>query len=125
MNIREYIFGPQLIGAIFFVLGLIMQRYPPKQINSFYGYRTSASMKNQQAWDEANRYAARLMTSLGLYSLIIGVAVTAAVNYRVSAPARESLMAAITIISAIVPAVVLITMTESHLKTFNKKNEIR
>ncbi len=36
---------PNLIGAIFIIAGLIMLIFPPKKINSLYGYRTPRSMK--------------------------------------------------------------------------------
>jgi uncharacterized membrane protein len=47
--------------------------YPPEKINTGYGYRTKASMRNQQTWDEANRYSSRLMLFCGLALLIIGL----------------------------------------------------
>ena len=34
-------------GLIFYVAGYIQFKYPPKKINSLYGYRTKTSMRSQ------------------------------------------------------------------------------
>jgi len=125
MSITNFIASPVLVGVVFFIAGMITQAYPPKQINSFYGYRTSSSMKNQETWDEANRYAPKMMWAIGLYSIIIGVATAFIINYWVPVSFKGGLMAGTTIASAIIPAVILMVSTERHLdKTFNKNNEI-
>lgn len=46
-----------LAGIVFFVMGFITKKFPPKKINSFYGYRTNASIKNQEQWDFAQQFA--------------------------------------------------------------------
>ena len=43
------------------IISAVFRIFPPKKINRFYGYRTKSSMKNQDAWDEANRFSANLM----------------------------------------------------------------
>jgi len=64
-------------GLIFIVAGFIMYKFPPKNINSLYGYRTSSSMENQEKWDFAQNYSSKEMMKLGfllsisfLFSLI-------------------------------------------------------
>ncbi|KAA3642432.1 MAG: hypothetical protein DWP98_14195 [Bacteroidetes bacterium] len=47
-----------LCGIIFLILFFIVYRFPPKKINSFYGYRTARSMKNQELWDFAQTFSA-------------------------------------------------------------------
>ena len=54
-----------LCGTSFFVAGLIVMKFPPKKINSLYGYRTSRSMRNQQSWDLAQQYSSRQMVLIG------------------------------------------------------------
>ena len=34
-----------LSGGIFYLVALVLSKFPPKKINYFYGYRTKASMK--------------------------------------------------------------------------------
>ncbi len=57
--------------------GLISSKHPPKTINSWYGYRTTRSMKSQAAWDFAHRYCGRLWTWLGL--ALLGISLVALV----------------------------------------------
>ncbi|MFQ3340416.1 MAG: lipopolysaccharide export LptBFGC system permease protein LptF [Flavobacteriaceae bacterium] len=37
-----------LTGFIFYIVGWIQPKYPPKNTNYLYGYRTNNSMQNQQ-----------------------------------------------------------------------------
>ncbi len=55
-----------LVGGVFVVAGFIMLKFPPKKINFLYGYRTKSSMKNQERWDFAQKYAAKEMMLTGL-----------------------------------------------------------
>ncbi|NNT71066.1 SdpI family protein [Flavobacterium sp. IMCC34852] len=57
---------PFLTGVIFVVMALITLGFPPKKINYLYGYRTRASMKNQQVWDFSQRYSSLKMLQIGL-----------------------------------------------------------
>ncbi|WP_458629321.1 SdpI family protein [Winogradskyella sp. PC D3.3] len=49
-----------------------MYKFPPKKINSIYGYRTASSMKNQQRWDFAQLYASKQMIKYGLLLSVVG-----------------------------------------------------
>jgi uncharacterized membrane protein len=61
---------PILTGPIFMVMGIIVKKFPPKQINGLYGYRTSSSMKSQDRWDFAQTYSANEMIRLGFLLLL-------------------------------------------------------
>lgn len=50
-----------IISPPLLVIGYLFMRFPPKKINSFYGYRTPRSMRSQEAWDFANKYSSALM----------------------------------------------------------------
>lgn len=54
-------FGFLLIGVIMFVAGFVLRFIPPKNINALYGYRTSRSMRSQEAWDFAQRYSGKAL----------------------------------------------------------------
>ncbi|MDX1278523.1 SdpI family protein [Oceanihabitans sediminis] len=54
-----------LAGGAFILAGIIMHFFPPKKINSIYGYRTVRSMKNQNTWDFAQKYSAKLLLGIG------------------------------------------------------------
>lgn len=55
-----------LVGIVFILAGAIMYVFPPKKINSFYGYRTASSMQSQQKWNFAQTYSAKIMMLTGL-----------------------------------------------------------
>ena len=54
------------VGFLFIIVGFIMYTFPPKKINGLYGYRTKSSMKNQQKWNFAQTYSAKVMMLTGL-----------------------------------------------------------
>lgn len=65
------ILGP--CGLIFLVVAWIMLKYPPKEINHLYGYRTPSSMKSQERWDFAQGYSGRLMLRLGVGFMVVAI----------------------------------------------------
>jgi hypothetical protein len=58
-----------LVGIVFFIAAIIMHFFPPKEVNYLYGYRTKASMKNQQVWDFSQKYSTGKMFQLALFLL--------------------------------------------------------
>ncbi len=58
-----------LVPAVMLYFGWRFLKKPPKHINSFYGYRTSRSMKNQQTWDFAHQVCGKLWFRWGLVLL--------------------------------------------------------
>lgn len=60
-----------IVGFVFALTAFITLKFPPKKINSIYGYRTSRSMKNQENWDLAQRFSSQLMLKQGLIMLLL------------------------------------------------------
>ena len=60
-------------GLIFYVVGYIQFKYPPKKINHFYGYRTRTSMQSQEVWNYAQTFSAKKIQHLGVYSFFGGI----------------------------------------------------
>ena len=65
----EYLVGLIFVVLIFFSAGLSIYNNP-RELNSFYGYRTSSSKRTQDTWDEANVYAGKCIMIFSI--LIIG-----------------------------------------------------
>jgi len=63
-----------LCGLIYLIAGLIQIKFPPREINSLYGYRTSSSMRSKEAWNFAQRYSAKF--SIVISIIMIGFALT-------------------------------------------------
>ena len=59
-----------LCGFLFIIAGYILLKFPPKNINSLYGYRTSSSMENQEKWDFAQNYSSKEMMKMGGFLLL-------------------------------------------------------
>lgn len=67
---------PALTGPILILTGFILKKYPPREINSLYGYRTKSSMKTQDRWDFAQQFSSKEMMALGgilTLSCILGI----------------------------------------------------
>jgi uncharacterized membrane protein len=58
----------------FLMLSIYFKNNNPKNINGWYGYRTSMSMKNQATWDEGNRYSSQLMVRIAWINCFISAA---------------------------------------------------
>ena len=63
---------PTLTGLIFIVAAIITSKYPPKNINSVYGYRTKRSMLSKERWDFAQEYSNNLMSKYGIILIFFG-----------------------------------------------------
>ena len=58
MNFQSDIFVIDgLCSLVFLIVFFIGYRFPPKKINTIYGYRTSRAMKNQEYWDFAQSFS--------------------------------------------------------------------
>lgn len=57
-------------NAFMLVLFLVVQKFPPKKINWYYGYRTDRSMKNEETWKIAQNYSSKKAIELTLLSFI-------------------------------------------------------
>lgn len=53
MNSYYYILS---VNGLLFLFSILFYFFPPKKINSFYGYRTPKSMKNDTIWHFANSF---------------------------------------------------------------------
>lgn len=102
-------------GCTLIVMSVITLFYPPKKINSSYGYRTKASMRNQQTWEEANRYSSKLMLLCGGILTAIGL-----LSFFISFLSQANIVAGIvlTLLFSLMP----IPLTERRLnKLFDKE----
>jgi uncharacterized membrane protein len=61
MGHAEFIFINHLSGILLFVTAFLFLKFPPKNINGLYGYRTLSSMKDQSSWDLAQKVSANYL----------------------------------------------------------------
>lgn len=62
-----------LIPALMLILGWMMYKHTPKEINDIYGYRTTMSRMNKDTWNFANKYCGKLWIKIGIIMLIISL----------------------------------------------------
>lgn len=89
--------------------GLVMLKFPPSKINFIYGYRTPRSMKSQERWDFAQRYAARELLRIGGLTMVL-----AAVGFFFKPQSATG--AAVAIALPALFAIVLIVRVERAIK---------
>ncbi|QKJ28546.1 SdpI family protein [Mucilaginibacter mali] len=123
MHWIEWFIGPQLIGVVFLLAGFIQKKYPPKKINNYYGYRMPSAMKNQETWDEANRFSTAYMIKAGMVLIVTGFLVTLLL-YCIPMPQKFKAVTLFLVILAagMGSAISMIMATEKHLsKTFDDR----
>ena len=113
MNILLHLLLTPLMLLIFW----LFKKNPPKKINYFYGYRTPASMKNQDTWKEANAYGAKWGIKL-MWGVLFFVQIPTILLMDVDKSLQISTVAMVIGLIAILP------ITEIHLrKIFNDRGE--
>jgi uncharacterized membrane protein len=100
--------SPALMGSIFLLVGFIFSKYPAKNINYLYGYRSKKSMINEDTWNEANSFSGNLMHKLGLLSVFLGVILCLVIT-------NLMVISFITIAITIIISSLLIILTEKRL----------
>lgn len=71
-NFNFMAFAP---GILILAITAIIKLLPPLKPNSWYGFRTTLSMRNQETWEEANSFSANRMLQAGLILIVIGLVV--------------------------------------------------
>lgn len=67
MNSYYYVLS---INGLLFVFSVFFYFFPPKKINSIYGYRTPKTMKNETIWYFANRFFTKQFIIYSAISLV-------------------------------------------------------
>ena len=105
-----------LLGSILLVMGFITLKLPPKKINLWYGYRTSRSMKNQENWIFAQKFATGEMIRGGWIMIIFALSgLIFPTSVLIDTLAGTTLM--------IILFVVLLVRTEKAIKQFEDSSD--
>ncbi len=73
MNAFTYVLS---VNGLIFFLSIIFYYFPPKKINSIYGYRTHRTMQNPIVWDFANKLFGITLLKYSGISFIAALALT-------------------------------------------------
>lgn len=102
-------FIPVLPGILFVIIGLIAKRFPAKNINPIYGFRTLSAKKGQPQWDYAQEIGATTSITVGITQILIGLFV----GYTV---ANEVFPVAYLLVSTVGCAIYIATSTEQKVR---------
>lgn len=109
-----------IIPAIVTVIGYIMNKYPPKKVNWFIGYRTRKSMKDGAVWKIANQYCGKLWIKIGLIMLVGAFLISAIVYFKILIFSETFL--AIFVLCEIAPLLLSGVMVENKIKDKDNSN---
>jgi uncharacterized membrane protein len=101
---------PLITGPFFIMAGILMAKFPPKDINNIYGYRTKRSMKSQESWDFAQLFSAKRLIYSGIILMICSI-----IGSFIRT--TELLAVVIGLLSVIVAAAIPIVKTEIELNS--------
>ncbi len=59
------------VPTIMIMFGVLWKKHPPKNINWIYGYRSPRAMKNENTWNFAHMYQAKVWRWTGSILLIL------------------------------------------------------
>ena len=122
MTLANLIFGPQAIGLVFLLIGILTYYFPAKSINTWYGFKTPSSRNNQQTWDVANSFASIFCIKAGLTLLIGGILINLLLDNLLMPQKTKQLLHTILFMgSGVFMGPLLIVATEKHIdKTFKE-----
>lgn len=98
------------ISGILYLGGFLLSKYPPDKRNLWYGYRTLQSVKSEQSWCEANRYASKITRKIAL------VLATSGSIILLLTPDDDKIQGIFTVILVFISASLINILTEKHLK---------
>ncbi|MFY0603995.1 MAG: SdpI family protein [Flavobacteriaceae bacterium] len=61
------------VNGLLFLISIIFNYFPPKKINSLYGYRTHKSMLNDDIWKFANALFNKTLISFSTISFVVAL----------------------------------------------------
>ncbi|MGG8497693.1 SdpI family protein [Tenacibaculum sp. TC6] len=82
MNSYYYVLS---INGLLFIFSIIFYFFPPKKINSIYGYRTPKTMKNETIWHFANRFFTKqfiIYSAISLVAALILVFISKKISWQ-------------------------------------------
>lgn len=106
-----YILVGLICPLIILITGYLLKCFPPKDINGLNGYKTVMSRKNTETWNEANEYSTKLLIKFSWLSLLISV-----VSSLILGKLYIVVEVFISILLIIISLIVLVVLTEKHLK---------
>lgn len=117
-----YILTIFLLPALMIGMGILWRKSGPKQINSFYGYRSTQSMASREAWDFAHVYAGKIYLLLGIIFFILTLIIC--VYFWSADDDTAGTVSVVVMTVQLIIFILIIPVTESALKkNFDKRGK--
>jgi uncharacterized membrane protein len=113
MDVQTQLFVSLGYCLLLLVLAIVFKKYPTKEINGLYGYRTTTSMKNKDVWRAANDYSALVFLKICTINFLFPF-----VGYLLF----PKFTVLITVIATTITLLLIILFTEMFLKKNFDKN---
>ena len=62
-----------LVGIIYLILFAIVNRFPPRERNNLYGYRSPRAMRNDKNWEFAQSYSNSKLFEAGIFLILLSI----------------------------------------------------
>ncbi len=107
------------VPVVMMIFGGIFRVAAPKKINSYYGYRTTLSMKNRDTWEFAHHYLGNLWFKISLLSLPLSIL---SLTFVIGKSSDAKIMAGLVvcIVDAVIMIVSLFSVEAALKRTFDK-----
>ena len=105
-----------ILPIIITIIGHLMNKYPPKKVNWFVGYRTRKSMKDETVWKVANEYCGKLWMRIGLIMLVVALLLRLLVYFKIIILSETFLT--IIVLCEVVPLLLSGVMVENKIKNY-------
>jgi uncharacterized membrane protein len=100
--------------VLFNIISILFKLFPPKKINSLYGYRTNSSMKSESTWRIANRYFSNLLL---LLNLVLSISVLLFYSFNI----KIEFVLLLELLGFVFALLIGIIMTEVKIKRVNNE----
>lgn len=94
--------------------------FPPKKINSIFGYKTSRSLKNQKNWDYAQKFSSQLFLLIPAILFLTQLSL-----FFDKSKDLINIILYISIFEYTLFSIIVILMTEHNLKKLDSENHLR
>ncbi|MGN1202960.1 MAG: SdpI family protein [Eubacterium sp.] len=108
-----------IIPLLLFVCGIISKKKPPKEINSFYGYRTPRSMRDKHNWEPAQR----LMSNFFIYYSAGAFAIAALLTVLCRLFYNKDFMPSVIMLIQAIGIFSIFPVVENKLKKLNSSTD--
>jgi uncharacterized membrane protein len=105
-----------ILPAVMLGISFLFMKHSPKKINTVVGYRTARSTTNQQTWQEANQYSARLFFRFSYIMILVAALCAVLLGIVLRGEVLMAVSMLVSVVLMFVDIIITVVFTEKHLK---------